>query len=191
MDINTDKDVNAAKKTSVLSIVILNIIFFSFVAFDIGPMKMMTGLKEYTKDWEKIDVLIDDVSFEKDGSDTDDGETTYKFKMNRILKYTYKGEYYEVKNTKRYTSKSKNYSVALRTGYIDEYEYKVDPASPRSISMYYSDFSDAELETLLNVLAIIRRTVFIAIPVIIDIVVFVKYRRSRKNIFDDEAEKII
>src|SRR5574344_150029 len=186
MNIYTDKNTIAkTKRMYIIGLVMINIIFFIFAGANLGSMKTLSTIKGYTKDWDQVDVVIDDVSFEKDGSDTDDGITKYKFVMNRILKYTYKGKNYEVKNQRNYESRSKNYQVDLKKGYTDEYTYKVNPAHPSSVSSSYSQVSGS----ILNIFKIIRKVavvVFIAIPLVIDIVVLVKFIKRKRNVFDSE-----
>ncbi len=169
-------------RNKVILIVFINVFCIIVAGSSLGMHKTLSSIHSMTRNWQEVDVTIDDVSFESDGRKTDDGRTIYKYVMNRILRYIYKNQEYEVKDTRDYESEDPEYTVALRTGYKDEYTYKVNPESPGSVSKSYSLLGDGGAFTY-N-FDKIAAYVFIGIAVIADLIFLIKCLPRRKKIFD-------
>lgn len=167
-----------------VAVIIINIMLITMIAFSIGSARFGAVIGKYGSDWPVVDVTIDDVSFEYDDSDEDDGDVTYYYKLKRILHFTYEGKDYEINDTEEIRSGSPNYQYELKTGYKDQYTYKINPENPRSYSKSYSSLGDGtEIRKVLNFIAI---GVPVIILVIVDSIAISKMFRRKKNVFDME-----
>lgn len=165
-----------------ISFVPINL-FVVATVFIFGMMlSFFSSMEKATEDYVEVDVTIDDVSFESNGSDYDDEDgTVYKFKMNRILHFTYNGKEYDINDTRGYESSNPNYTVELKTNYKDDGVYKIDPDNPRSYSVSYVDM---EVVSGIVKTGYIILGVIIAGLVIFDVVYLLLKRKQKKDIFE-------
>lgn len=178
------------RKMLVPIVIFMNLFCFMIAGGIISSSKLKRNLEKYTENWEQVDVTIDDVEFVYDGEETERDSnnytrTVYHFHMDRILKYTYKGEYYEVKSTDRYEKDTKDFYMEPRTDYKDGRIYLVNPASPTSVAMYYSSGSDSLIKGF-EVAEKGMAALAICVAVVIDIVFVMGNIRKKRVKFDEE-----
>ena len=174
---------SGSKGAGIAFLVFINIMLIIMIVGSMTTSRISSVIGKYGSDWPEVDVSIDDVSFEYSHSETDDGSTTYYFDLHRIIHYTYNGVEYELNDTKEVSSSNKDYTVELRTGYRDEYTYKINPEHPGSYSKSYSVFDDENAyQTFNRIITLIP----VAILVIVDTIAVIKFFKKKRSIFERE-----
>ena len=181
---------NKAEKMSISILIFVNIFCFMIAGSTFSFSKVKSSLDKYTEDWVEVDVTIDDVAFVYDGEETErdsdgDAKTVYNFHMDRILKYTYNGVDYEVENRDTYEVSSKDFYVEPRTNYKDDKTYKVNPASPRSVSISYSMVA-FDIGNMFDILDKAIAFIAILVAVVFDVIFIINKFKKKKVTFEEE-----
>lgn len=179
------------KKNGYIGVIIfINIFILMIVGGTLSFSKAKERYGKYTKNWEEVDVTVDDVEFVNDGTttkkDSDDHDVTiYKFKMKQILKYTYNGKDYAESFVDTYESSNKDFNIVPRHNYKDNRKYKVNPSNPTSISVSYSDLPESALVIFDKVEKMLSYGL-LGLLVIVDGVFVCKKLKKKKVVFEEE-----
>ncbi|MDD3206409.1 MAG: hypothetical protein PHS74_11855 [Lachnospiraceae bacterium] len=140
------------------------------------------AMAETVEDWIVIkNVTIDDVDFEYDGLVSNGDEAPkYRFEMNRILHYTFKGQKYDVENSIDYYSSDSDYTVELRSNYKDDFTYKIDPKNPTSIYMVRGVLTPKAMGGIIIRVAKGAMVLGVLIDVILLLKCFMPYKKKRR-----------
>ncbi len=128
---------------------------------------------------------IDDVDSEYAGmgSKTYKGRkiTTYIYNVNRILHYNYEGQDYDATDTLTFELDRDNFDYELRTNYLDDYAYYIQPGQNSYVAKMPKGLADKSVQDMISLISRIVIIALIVITVILDVTYVIKCRKLKRD----------